>query len=107
MTKAQLARELGVSRSYITLLSQGKKKPSREMANRLTEMGLSVSLSELSQEKQSTHNGPLAQLVEHLTFNQGVGSSSLPRPTIQVLQLRWRLAGGGSRKSALHPPTIQ
>ncbi len=24
--------------------------------------------------------GPLAQLAEHLTFNQGVGSSSLPRP---------------------------
>jgi transcriptional regulator with XRE-family HTH domain len=34
MTKAELARVLGVSRTYVTLLTQGKKKPSKEMADR-------------------------------------------------------------------------
>ena len=34
---------------------------------------------------QSSH-GPLAQLAEHLTFNQGVVGSSPTRPTIQKLE---------------------
>ena len=31
MTKAELARELGVGRAYVTMLCNGKKKPSQEM----------------------------------------------------------------------------
>lgn len=45
-TKAELARIFGVSRGYITLLFQGKKKPSKQMASRLTELELTVSLME-------------------------------------------------------------
>ena len=35
MTKAELARELGVSRSYITMIQQGKRQPSKKMQKRL------------------------------------------------------------------------
>jgi transcriptional regulator with XRE-family HTH domain len=76
ITKAELARQLGVSRTYVTLLCQGKKKPSREMADRLAKMGLTANLDAFG---QRTH-GPLAQLVEHLTFNQGVTGSRPVRP---------------------------
>jgi transcriptional regulator with XRE-family HTH domain len=31
MTKAELARQLGVNRAYVTMICSGKKKPSQEM----------------------------------------------------------------------------
>lgn len=34
-----------------------------------------------------TPYGHIAQLAEHLTFNQGVGGSSLPMPTIRLFFL--------------------
>jgi len=71
-TKAQLARELGVSRSYITLISQGKKKPSPHMANKLTQLGLTVSLSELNEKPKNACTEHQTPQIEHLTFNQGV-----------------------------------
>ena len=80
-----LARRLKVSPSHVTLIAQGKRRPSTKLQRRIDKLGFTNAFN-------------------CLTFNQGVGSSSLPRPTIQVLQLRWRLAGDGSRKSALHPP---
>ena len=44
ITKAELARELGVSRTYITLLSQGKRKPSQQLANKLRQIMLTYAL---------------------------------------------------------------
>ena len=81
ITRAELLRQLGVSRTYVTLLCQGKKKPSKEMADRLAKFGLTVNLSDNVSPCVSTHTGPLAQLVEHLTFNQGVTGSRPVRPT--------------------------
>ena len=66
ITRAELARHLGVSRTYVTLLCQGKKKPSKEMADRLAKLGLTANLE---YQYQRT-DGPLTQLVEHTTFNQ-------------------------------------
>ena len=80
-TKAELARALGVSRSYITLISQGKRKPSQEMANRLTQLGLTVSLSEFGHATRSGMQGAELSKTEHLTFNQGVTGSRPVRPT--------------------------
>jgi len=37
ITKAQLAKELGVSRAYITMIANGKRKPSQDIARRLHE----------------------------------------------------------------------
>jgi transcriptional regulator with XRE-family HTH domain len=68
-TKAELARELGVSRTYITLLCQGKRKPSPKLANKLTKLQLAGILNV----DLKAH--------EHLTFNQGVTGSNPVRPT--------------------------
>ena len=38
MTQAELARELGVSRAYISMVLSGRKQPSKRMAERLTEL---------------------------------------------------------------------
>ena len=80
ITRAELARQLGVSRTYVTLLTQGKKKPSKEMADRLAKLGLTANLNALDQRT----DGPLAQLVEHLTFNQVVPGSSPGRLTSKL-----------------------
>ena len=55
ITKAELARELGVSRAYVTMIVNGKRKPSKEIVNKLDSM--------------------------HLTFNQGVAGSKPARLT--------------------------
>ncbi len=81
ISKAELAMELGVSRTYVTLLYQGKKKPSKKMADRLAKLGLTVNLCDNVGSHVGTQYGPLAQLVEHLTFNQGVVGSRPTRPT--------------------------
>ena len=78
ITKAELARQLGVSRTYVTLLTQGKKKPSKEIVDRLAKLGLTANLNEIDRHTR----GPLAQLVEHLTFNQGVTGSRPVWPTL-------------------------
>ena len=69
ISKAELARQLGVSRTYITLLSKGKRKPSRKMVDKLTQLGLTVNLNFNT------------CTFEHLTFNQGVAGSRPARPT--------------------------
>ena len=74
LSKAELARMLGVSRTYITLLLQGKQTPSQLVVNKLSQLMLTVDMH------QRMH-GPLAQLAEQLTLNQPVGGSSPPRLT--------------------------
>ena len=71
ITKAKLARLLNVSRTYVTLLTQGKKKPSSEMIDRLAKLGLTANLTSMYPQSR----GSVAQLVEHLTFNQMVEGS--------------------------------
>ena len=63
ISKAELARQLGVSRTYVTLLTQGKRQPSQKMIDRLAQFGLTANLKYMYQHT----DGPLAQLVEHLT----------------------------------------
>ena len=43
MSKAQLAKMLNVSRTYITLLTQGKRQPSREFVDKLRQLGVDAS----------------------------------------------------------------
>ncbi len=69
ISKAELARELGVSRTYVTLLAQGKRNPSKRIVDRLTQLQLTANVSA----NTGTH--------EHLTFNQGVTGSRPVRPT--------------------------
>ena len=44
MSKAELARKLGVSRTYITLLAQGKRNPGQQLANKISQLGLTGQL---------------------------------------------------------------
>ena len=68
ISKAEIARQLGVSRTYVTLLAQSKRKPSKKIVDKLTQLKLTrnadVNLC------NNAKCGPLAQLAEHLTFNQ-------------------------------------
>ena len=57
MLKSELARQLGVSRTYITLLAQGNRKPGKDMVDRLAALGLTANLNA----NQAMH--------EHTTFN--------------------------------------
>jgi transcriptional regulator with XRE-family HTH domain len=68
-TKADIARHLGVPRTYVTLLCQGKRTPSWKMVNKLTKLKLAVDLA-AGRSSESQVCGPLAQLVENLTFNK-------------------------------------
>ena len=40
MNKAELARQLGVSRAYITMIANGKRKPSEDIVNKLNSLSL-------------------------------------------------------------------
>jgi len=40
ISRAELARQLGVSRTYITLLAQGKRKPSQQIADKLNAISM-------------------------------------------------------------------
>jgi len=40
MNKSQLADLLGVSRTYVTLISQGKRQPSQAIVNKLNQLGV-------------------------------------------------------------------
>jgi transcriptional regulator with XRE-family HTH domain len=79
MSKAEIARQLGISRTYVTLLTQGKRKPSKILVDKLAKLKLTVDL----QSHQQIYE-PLAQLAEHLTFNQGVAGSRPARPTLNL-----------------------
>ena len=68
MNKAELARQLNVSRTYITLLANGKRKPSKNLVDKLTQLGLTQNCSANK------------RVFEHLTFNQGVTGSRPVRP---------------------------
>ena len=43
LSKAELAREIGVSRAYVTMLANGKRKPSQEVVNKLHSLGVNIS----------------------------------------------------------------
>ena len=43
MNKAELARQLGVSRAYVTMLASGKRKPSQEIVNKIRELAVNNS----------------------------------------------------------------
>ena len=44
LTKAEVARRLGISRTYVTLLIQGKRKPSSQLVGQLRQLQLVAQL---------------------------------------------------------------
>jgi hypothetical protein len=79
MNKSQLAKKLGVSRTYITLLTQGKRQASPALANKLSQLGVG-NLGQLSG-KLSQLNGNLGQQEVDASYAVSVDHSGL--------QTRW------------------
>jgi transcriptional regulator with XRE-family HTH domain len=44
MTKAEIARQLGVSRAYITMITNGKRKPSQDIVNKVNSLSVNKQL---------------------------------------------------------------
>lgn len=42
MTQAELAKQLGVSKSYVSMLLSGQRKPSKKVAEKLKQVNLTV-----------------------------------------------------------------
>ena len=42
ITKAELARQLGVSRAYVTMIANGKRKPSEDIVNKVEANSLTL-----------------------------------------------------------------
>ena len=45
LSKSEIARLLGISRTYVTLLAQGKRQPSQQLANRISQLQLTGEFS--------------------------------------------------------------
>lgn len=69
ITKSDIARELGVSRAYVTMIANGKRKPSPDIVNKMESLGFTT--------KQTVNKSN----TNSLTLNQQVPSSSLGRLT--------------------------
>ena len=42
ITKAELARKLGISRAYVTMLCNGKRKLNKDLVNKLGNLGVTL-----------------------------------------------------------------
>jgi len=85
MTKAELARELGVSRSYVTMIEQGKRQPSKKLRKRISMLTRECSLP-------ATIPAPYTQEV--------TGSSPVP-PTTKISLSSFELSKIGNKR--YHP----
>ena len=68
--KAQLTRELGVSRAYITMINNGERKPSKEIVSKIRAIYGDKIVND--------------RFGWSLTLNQPVGGSSAPRLTTKL-----------------------
>ena len=69
MNKSQLAKKLGVSRTYITLLAQGKRQPSQQIVNKLSQLGVS-NLGQLSNNNSQLSSNSCQLPVDIFSYNQ-------------------------------------
>ena len=96
ISRAELARQLGVSRTYITLLAQGKRKPSQKIADKLAKLKLTANLGV----NTCTH--------EQQTFNLLVAGSNPARLTNADISLPPLLLEFlASRRQGSSPRTLQ
>ncbi len=52
ITKAEIARQLGVSKAYISMIMGGKKKPSQDMMRKLHQLGVNLESVNLEAKNQ-------------------------------------------------------
>jgi len=46
MNKADIARELGISRSYVTMLAKGERRPSKRLQRKFEKLTMECSLTD-------------------------------------------------------------
>ena len=73
ITKSELARQLGVSRAYVTMIANGKRKPSEDIVNKLN--SLSFETNQIVNKTEANS----------LTLNQQVTGSIPVRLTLTLL----------------------
>jgi len=73
ITRAELARQLGVSRAYVTMIANGKRKPSEDIVNKLNSLSFDTNQIVNNTEANS------------LTLNQQVEGSSPSRLTFRPI----------------------
>ena len=81
----QLARELGVSHSYLSQIKNGKRPPSQKVVSKFGWNGKQSEFDTPTSNSYNSVRGPLAQLAEQLTLNQPVGGSSPPRLRLSIV----------------------
>jgi len=69
MKQCEIAKELGVSKAYISMVMRGKKKPSKQITTRLNTMGIEVN-----------------SLVNFEAKNEILSHARLPIPTLPQIQ---------------------
>ncbi len=80
ITKAEIARQLGVSRAYVTMLANGKRKPTREIVNKLDSINVN-NLGEISlagAHGSRTHQGHSTCPTTDLKSARPTGTQPLP-----------------------------
>ena len=125
MTKAELARQLGVSRAYITMICSGKKKPSQKMlakmkaimsqqvVNNLVNNSGAIQPPQLQIlagiDGSRTHRGYRLAPTNGFEVREAHRSSSIPPATThQSDDIKASIAVQTSKQHPLHPtaPTI-
>jgi transcriptional regulator with XRE-family HTH domain len=62
--KAELARKLKVSPAYITMISQGKRTPSKKLQRKINRLGLTNSLNNLNGVQVVVGSNPTAPTID-------------------------------------------
>ncbi len=70
-----LAKELGVSHSYLSQVRHGKRPASDKVVSRMVSSGQQGFIDTSIKNSYNIGHGPLAQLAEQLTLNQQVTGS--------------------------------
>ena len=81
----QVARELGVSASYLSQVKHGKRLASHEVVSKMVGSGKQSVLDTNAPTRYNSSGGPLAQQAEQLTLNQPVTGSTPVRLTLNFL----------------------
>ncbi len=71
----QLAKELGVSHSYLSQVLHGKRPASDKVVSKMAGSGKQDIIDSFTSNSYNIRHGPLAQLAEQLTLNQQVTGS--------------------------------
>ena len=65
ITKAQLARELGISRAFLSMVSKGKRKLSQKLVNKLNRLNVNISCLNMNGVQVVGGSNPLTPTISY------------------------------------------